>query len=154
MKDNKQDNIKTELERIRKKGGGVLYPAAVVEAAADESNILHGEFEWDDARAGHAYRLWQARQLIAVCVKVLPVVAEVVRCFVSLQQDRADGGGYRTVEDVMSDSELAAAMLADALSDFKSMKLKYYRLKELATVWEEIEKIERTAQKATKRKGR
>jgi len=46
-------------------GEGRLSPEQVVDAArSDPDGILCGLFEWDDARAGTAYRLAQARQVI------------------------------------------------------------------------------------------
>lgn len=57
---------------------GRLTPRAVVDAARDENHPLHGEFEWDDTVAAEAYRLDQARQLIAdvrveVVTSTLPI---------------------------------------------------------------------------------
>lgn len=47
---------------------GGLRPSEVVAAAAPVDSPLHGEFEWDDEKAGHEFRLWQARHLIRVAV--------------------------------------------------------------------------------------
>jgi len=43
---------------------GRLDPMSLVTAAAEEDCPVHGRFEWDDAVAGTAYRLEQARHLI------------------------------------------------------------------------------------------
>ena len=43
---------------------GRITPEKVVDAAKDPESVLHSEFEWDDAKAGYAYRLSQARQLL------------------------------------------------------------------------------------------
>lgn len=54
------------LERIAKDDAdGLIQPAAVVEAARDPESPLHRYFEWDDSAAAHAYRLAQARKLVA-----------------------------------------------------------------------------------------
>lgn len=43
---------------------GRLTPPLVVASAKKKSSPLHDLFEWDDEKAGHAYRLKQARDLI------------------------------------------------------------------------------------------
>lgn len=58
------------LEALAEAGAGRLTPEAVVLDASDPDSPLHGEFEWDDRKAGDAWRLEQARQLIRG-VKVL-----------------------------------------------------------------------------------
>ena len=52
------------LKAIAARDGGLLRPAAVVEAARDESSPLHGAFCWDDTKAAELYRLDQAQRLI------------------------------------------------------------------------------------------
>lgn len=43
---------------------GQLTPDIVLDAAIDPQSPLHSWFEWNDERAGHAYRIDQARSLI------------------------------------------------------------------------------------------
>jgi hypothetical protein len=54
--------IRLELQMILTRGR--LTPEAVVQAAAEPSNPMHSSFEWDDTKAGHQFRLVQARTLI------------------------------------------------------------------------------------------
>jgi hypothetical protein len=64
----KPDVVGRELARIRKEHGGIK-PEVVIDEARDETSPLHPVFTWDDSKAAHEYRLWQARALIrAVCV--------------------------------------------------------------------------------------
>ncbi len=65
-----------------------------------------------------------------------------VRAFVSLSTDRAQGGGYRSIEAVMSSSDMMAVMLADALGELNVLRKKYAKLKALRPVWDAIERIE------------
>jgi len=44
---------------------GVLEPKGVLQDARREKSPLHAYFEWDDKKAANAYRLTQARELIA-----------------------------------------------------------------------------------------
>lgn len=52
---------------------GRITPDRVLRAAADPKSPLHGEFEWNDGKAAHAYRIDQARRLI-VSVRVTVTV--------------------------------------------------------------------------------
>lgn len=46
---------------------GVIVAEAVVQEAEDPESPLHPAFEWDDSRAAHHHRVWQARMLIRAC---------------------------------------------------------------------------------------
>lgn len=52
------------LEKIKGHNSGDLTPEAVVESAKDAKSPLHPVFEWDDAKAGHQFRVQQAGTLI------------------------------------------------------------------------------------------
>lgn len=142
--------ISKELRRIAAKNGGVLLPAFVVEAARPKSSILHSKFCWDDAKAGHEYRLWQARMLIRVTVSVVAGTGEVNRVWVSLKTDANMGAGYRALVDVMADAELRVQLLQDALADAELFREKYSKLKELAKVFDAMKEVSR---RVRKRKG-
>lgn len=129
----KTDIITQELRSLAEQNDGVLLPEAVVEAAKPADSPLHSRFEWNNAKAGHSYRLWQARHLIRVCVETLPQTKEPVEVFVSLTSDRQDGG-YRVQTEVLSDREMRKQLLADALSELRCFAAKYARLKQLAKV--------------------
>jgi len=130
--------ILAELERIAAAHGGLLRPAEVVRAARDPRSPLHPHFEWDDSAAAQKYRLWQARQLIRVVVEPIELPRSgksPVRVWVSLAEDRkADGGGYRTTEAILSRSELRQQLLEDALKELEVFERKYAHLQELAEV--------------------
>lgn len=143
MKNKKTSAIARELRRIAKSNGGLLLPAKVVEAARPKSSPLHSRFEWDDTEAAENYRLWQARQLIRVVVEQIEGVHGTTEVFVSLSADRLDGRGYRITTEVCRDEDLRAQLLEDALTELEIFKLKYRRLKELAAVFEAIEKLKR-----------
>jgi hypothetical protein len=57
------EKIQTELERIDEEKGG-LHAKDVVNESRPEGAVLHPAFEWDDAVAGEAHRVHQARSLI------------------------------------------------------------------------------------------
>lgn len=130
--------IEKELDALKSRG--VIHPEKVVEwAQKHPASALHGEFEWDDSEAAVQYRIWQARRLIA-----LHIVTETgERKTISLSIDRSNGGGYRDIEDVARAPDLRAVMLADALADLRRVQAKYRQLKELAGVFEEIERADK-----------
>lgn len=129
-----------ELEEIARENDGILRPEAVVEYAKNPETALHTRFQWDNRRAGHEYRLWQARQLIRVSVRML--AGQNQRVFFSLRSDRTQaGGGYRPTLHLMSDAEKRQELLANALADLAMFRKKYVALQELAEIFVAIEKI-------------
>lgn len=141
---NQSEKIQQELAAV-KGNGELLNPAAVVDWAQEHrDSALHKCFEWDDSAAGRQYRIWQARSLIAL--HVVNVKGE--RKSVSLSIDRKGGGGYRDIDDVMRDPGLRNVMLQDALLELRRVKLKYQSVKELARVFDEIDKADKASLKA------
>ncbi len=136
---------RAELESIRAAAGGVLQPEAVVAFARNEDTALHSAFTWNDGEAAAAYRLWQARQVIRVCVTVTDdVKGPPIRAYVSLYEDRG-ANGYRLLADVMSDEERREKLLAQALAELKAWQAKYRQLAALAPVFAAAAKVERRA---------
>ncbi len=128
---------------IALKRRGTITPERVVQAAKDPKSPLHSRFTWDNTEAAHQWRLQQARQLIRVCVSVLPGTTVNERVFVSLARDAyKEGGGYRVTAEVLSDAEMREELLSEALKDLDVFKQKYARLKELSLVFSAIEKVQ------------
>lgn len=131
------------LETIKKANGGILRPEDVVTAARPKTSPLHSRFQWDDSKAAESYRLWQARQLI---VEVTVILAENpkkedTQVYVSLPSDRASGGGYRAIVDVLNDVGQRQELLGAAFAEMAGFKKKYKGLKELAGVFAAIESL-------------
>jgi hypothetical protein len=132
-----------------------VTPRAIVDAARDPGNPLHAQFEWDDSKAAESYRLWQARRLLAT-IQVFDVRTESPRpAYISLMNDRIlPEGGYRLLDDVLSNTELRRQAVETALADLKALKFRYDHIRELSTVWAEVDRIEkrhvRKKQKAAK----
>lgn len=140
----KNPEVIAALKRIAKKAGGILKPEEVVDAARPETSPLHSSFTWDDTEAAEAFRVWQARVLISTTVKYINLGGKqtAVRVFVSLTPDRQEeSGGYRITAAVLSNSEMRAQMLADALEELRRFELKYSQLKELAQVFSASKKV-------------
>jgi len=137
-----------ELKIIQKQNRGILRPLQIVEFAKDPNTALHSRFEWDDSKAGHEYRLWQAREIIRVRVKMFKQNDEMttirVRELVSLPKDRkTPGGGYRSIDDVMKKPHLRNQLLDSAFQDMNRFEEKYRLLSELTEVFEAFEKAKK-----------
>ena len=132
--------IYEELEKIRTDNGGLLDPHAVVAEAQSDESALHEYFEWDNTKAGHAYRIWQARKLISCVVIETIGNNERVTAYVSLKEDRGNGG-YRSITDILSDDELKAKMLNQALDDLEHWRSKYQAIKKLSPIFKAYDKV-------------
>ena len=137
----RRNAAKRELDRLQKKRRGTLRAADVVEFARDPKTALHNYFTWDDTEAAERYRIIQARRVIRVFVTIEAQEARPVRTYVSLMQDRArPGGGYRSTASVMRSTRLRSALLQQALDELNATRMRYTAIKELATVWGEVDK--------------
>ena len=68
------DTRKTIAQEHAKRHGGIYRPALFVEEASAKSHPAHKWFEWDDAKAGHKWRLQRARQFVSG----IRIVSEIV----------------------------------------------------------------------------
>jgi len=134
----------TELERIRITSEGILHAEDVVAYAKNSDSALHGYFEWDNTKASHAYRVYQARKLIRAVVTILPNTEEPIPAYFSLKTDRySPEHGYRAIVDVLSDEELYQQLLRDALADYLSWERKYKQVKELEPIFEAAKEVKK-----------
>lgn len=134
--------VREELDRLAARSGGLLRGEAVVAFAKNPKTALHSRFEWDDAKASHEYRLWQARELIQTYVTVMASGSKPIRAFVSLRADRKQaGGGYRGIVSVFDDRDLREQLLAEALDEVNHWRDKYRRLQELAPIFAGIDRV-------------
>ena len=63
---------------------GHLTPALVLESATSVTSPIHTLFEWDNEKAGHDFRLWQARKLIR-SVKIERPDGQLMPKFISIR---------------------------------------------------------------------
>ena len=137
------------LKEIARRDGGLLRPAAVVDAARDEDSPLHGAFEWDDTEAAEKYRLLQAQTLIrSFRVEIEENGNKLdVPVFVGISTDRTEGKSsnpYRILEDVKNTPDLMRVAAEDALAQLEALRVRFQYLKELADVWAAIAKHKRS----------
>lgn len=145
--------VNAELLGVARRNGGLIPAPAVVEMAEDVRSALHQEFIWDDRKAAYEYRLETARKLIRTYFVVTEENGDRhrVRGYVSLTTDRGTNG-YRSIESVMSDREMRAQLLADALADLERFQIKYQALKELSVVFEAMAKVKKPRTPRRKKK--
>ena len=155
------------LMEIYQKNNNQLTPKAVLEEAKSVSHPLHKCFEWDDKKAGKAYRLTQASKIIRCVVvtkqdssgKIMPV-----RAFVSIKEE--EGGSltvnpftpfksyYVSVDDAMGDTDLRKYTVDVALLDLQNWMARYDSVKELAGLFATMEKqIARLKKSKAKKKS-
>lgn len=144
------EKVRDELLAIQKASpDGMLHvDHAIAWAAKHRDSALHAELNWDDAVAAQEYRRWQMRRLIQVTV----ITEDAEPQLVSLTIDRTNGGGYRQIAAVIDDSKLRRIMLRDALVELGRVQKKYDRVKELASVWEEVERVAGREKRRDKRR--
>ena len=133
------------LKEIAKRDGGLLRPAAVVDAARDEESPLHGAFEWDDGEAAQKYRLLQAQSLIRSFKVEIERNGQThtVPVFVGVSTDRTgekSDNPYRLLEQVTKKPDLMKIAVQDALDQLDALRNKYAHLQELADVWAAVDK--------------
>lgn len=139
-------SVEEELETIAKENGGTVRPIDVLNYARDPDTALHDRFTWDDGEAAERYRLWQAREILHVFVRIeAPEDGEErnVRLFVSLPSDRKGDKGYRQLSKVLKNKRLRQELVAMALDELRAFRnnQRYRELDELQPVWDAIDGV-------------
>ena len=139
----RKQRCEQELRAIQHTHDGILHPKDVVKFARDhKESALHSQFTWNVGKAAEQYWLEQARRVIRVHVTVHEGVADAIRIFVSMDDDKVNDGGYRLISDVMSESERRAQLLHQALKELKTWQEKYQCLAELAKIFEAVDDVD------------
>lgn len=118
-----------------------LQPDEVVKAAESSRSPLHKIFEWDNGRAGHEFRLEQARRLIRhirVTITYPNQKPKEVRVFFNLK----DGEGYRRIVEIEKEEDLRTRMLTLAAGEVASARSKLAELKGMGEVSSLLAKAE------------
>lgn len=146
MNEEERTVIEAELRKIEQRDG-VITPPAIVEAARSETSPLHSHFQWDNSKAAHEYRLWQARQLIAIVI-FERAPNETQRTFTSviIEEKTATGESqlvraYVNTERVLDDPNLRAQVVRQAIVEARRWARKYGHLVELAELAQATEKF-------------
>jgi len=130
---------KIALDAILAKEGN-LTPALVVDAAKRKDSPLHHYFTWDNSKAAQNYRLLEAAILIRTVRMKISTGDVTHRASAFLLPVRGEGN-YRPITEVISNKELADAMLDIARSELTAFKNKFGKLERLAALWPPIDEV-------------
>lgn len=132
-----------ELARICKEHSGEMSPQVIVEESRPEAAPLHPIFEWNDTVAAEEWRKQQARQLVCCIVTRLEndiTTTAVVRPFVHVSDS------YRPIEVVVSEKDLQAELVRNALRDVEAFQRRLETFSTLRPVKQLRRSIDRTIQ--------
>jgi hypothetical protein len=121
---------------------GSIKPETVIKEAGKPRNPLHKFFEWDDTKAAHEHRLWQARSLIkSVHVKIIgdTRLDKAVRAFVNVPSNDGKDRQYENIVSVMSDTAKREYLLKKAENEIKNWRDRYEDLEEFSLVFSAID---------------
>jgi hypothetical protein len=121
--------IRAQVLRELENAHGRVTASLLVTQAKNPKHPLHGDFTWDDKKAGHEYRLSQARQIIN-SVRVVVTTDTLKFSTVGYVKDPAvSGEGYVSTAQVRTEAENAHAVLLSEVGRLQSI---LERVKELA----------------------
>ncbi len=115
------------LVEIANANGGRITPDMVVAQAESPDHPLHDRFEWNDAAAGHKFRLIQAAIMIRACKVKIETSSgpRVIRELVSVERgDRL----YHHVRVVVDDVDRRNLLLEQAYRDLHAFTKRYENL--------------------------
>lgn len=126
----KAQKVGTRLEHIRTRHGA-LTADNVVRDARPAKSPLHPFFEWDNRKAGHQYRLGQARHLIR-CIDIIEVGPRGTahRSFINVKP--VSGSDYVDHWKVHSEIEHRKAAVKQFLGELRSWLHRTEGFEELA----------------------
>lgn len=117
-----------------------LTAETLLEANKPETAPLHNDYEWNDEKAAHDWRLHQSRHFInsiAINIAEEGETEIVVRAFhITTEESK-----YEPITAIIKEESKYNKLLQTALAELEAFKRKYSTLIELATVFEEIGKV-------------
>lgn len=124
---------------------GELNSKILVEEAEDAGSPVHGEFEWNDAKAAVAYRDSQAQYILrAVVATITDEKGEehVTRAFVNL----GPGEGHTSITKVLISEDDQRKLLEKCVSSLRSWYDKYSAYKDLLPICNGVLEVLRPAE--------
>lgn len=133
--------------------GDDITPAQVVELASNRHHPLHPAFTWNTKEAAAKYRLLQAAKMLR-SLEVIEIHVEFMEQAPNAPQEvviqrpvyvaignSVGHSTYTTTARALTDSELKEQVLRDALLQLKGLKQRFADLKELAPIFEALDRI-------------
>lgn len=147
--DKEAAKVAEQLLRVEKQFGSIT-PKVLVSVAADPKNYLNKYFTWNDAIAADAYRMWEARKLIAsVYVTTEDGDGEAtvpVRAFVNIRMESEEEGegiepAYVSMKQTVNRQDYQSQVLQYANQQLKAWRQRFGNFKEFFSVVSEIDKL-------------
>ena len=149
------------VELQERSGSEELKPQQILDAARPKSSPIHEYFTWDDHKAADQQRLQEAAYLLrSIQIEYVDLgpqhQAGTMRMLVNLRRDPVDDEDHPVPSDrvylpmisVLQDRERRRQLLLEALDQAIHWRNRYSYFKELATVFEAIEQVEKRITKA------
>lgn len=127
------DVFGSEIDRIEATLGRPPAPADIVASATSPTSAIHGAFEWDNKKAGDAWRREQARAWmgsLTTRVRMADGTREPSRAFFAIRAP--EGRGYTNIDRIMSDADLKAQLVTAARGELERYLRKYERIAGMA----------------------
>ena len=128
---------------------GILTPEQVLIDAKNDKSPLHDFFEWNDTEAAERWRMNQARYLlrsIHVVLKNDDGEEEQTRFTYNVRDVPDDDGEgqrvYCTIQRVLTDADIRAQVIDQAMRQLQSWRDKYRQYSEFAKVFNAIAEIQ------------
>lgn len=131
-----KEKVQDAVNEIYQRDGEVK-PSTLLEAARPKSSPIHSAFIWDDTRAGHEFRLMQARtwiRRVRIIIEDRPERLVHVPRIVFEDVDYQDGneGYYKPISVVVLEQDEFKAALGSAKASLNSARAAYEDLKKAA----------------------
>jgi len=115
-----KEDRQAAANRIAEIDDGKLSPESVVRDAKKRSSPLHKFFEWDDSKAAHEHRIYQARELIR-SITVFSSSTEIeIKAPKYVHDPRVEGQGYIELAKVRNDRDHAHEVMLQELGRVKA----------------------------------
>ena len=117
----------------------------LLEIIADEPDCpAYRCLEWDDAKAGHQYRLIQVRKMCASLVSVSIEEGKEVERFVLVHVTDAEGPRYVDAECLATNDDLKASAIREVLGHLDGLQRRYNFIAELKPLFDAAAKVKST----------
>ena len=120
---------------------GRLTAEQFVEENRPETAPMHNAFEWNNEKAADAWRVHQARHIIA-SIEIKTETRAPTRAYFTIT--RSDPT-YKHIETILRSRDETENLLKTALQELTAFQKKYSMLQELAKVFDAIEEIKKGA---------
>lgn len=130
-----------EIERIRKENNGEVNISQIVTDSSLKDAPLHNEFEWSDKKAGHLYRMQQARYIVRSIEVIhnenpnIRTRAYEIAVKQSSDGDKKSHRAYTSIDEILADPIMRDELLMQAIKDALAFRRRYHALSELSIIF-------------------